>query len=58
MVSDRLKDACMMQVSADTLAVLGENDRAQRMQQMAERVLATYGGNERHNADNGNRIER
>jgi hypothetical protein len=58
MVSDRLEDACMMQVAADTLAVLGENERAQQMQQMAERVLATYGGNERHNADNGNRIER
>lgn len=57
-VSDALKDASLMQVAADTLSVLGEEEKSQKMQQMAERVLATYGGNERRYADNGNRIER
>ena len=58
MVSDRLKDSCLMQVASDALAVLGETDGAQRMKQMAERALVTYGGMERHNSDNGNRIEK
>jgi hypothetical protein len=58
LVSDRVKDACLMQVAADSLTVLGESERAQQMQQMAERTLMTYGGMERHNADNGNRIEK
>jgi hypothetical protein len=57
-VSDRLKDSGMMQIAADTLAVLGENERAQQMQAMALQAINTYGGMERHFADNGNRIER
>lgn len=58
MVSDRLRDASLMQVAADALAVLGENERARLMQQMAERAMTTYSGSERDKADNGNRIER
>lgn len=57
-VCDRVKDSSLCQVAADALAVLGEAERAQQMQQMAERALATYGGIERHMPDNGNRIER
>lgn len=57
-VSDRLKDSSLMQIAADTLAVLGENERAQQMQAMALQAINTYGGMERHFADNGNRIER
>ena len=57
-VSDRLKDSSLMQIAADTLAVLGENERAQQMQAMALQAINTYGGMERNFADNGNRIER
>lgn len=57
-VCDRLKDASMMQIAADTLVVLGETERAQMMAAMAERVLNTYGGMERHYPDNGNRVEK
>lgn len=57
-VSDRLKDSCLMQIAADTLVVLGESERAQQMQALATKAIDTYGGMERHYADNGNRIER
>lgn len=57
-VSSKLKDACLMQAAADTLTILGETERSQAMQRMADRILVTYGGNERHYADNGNRIEK
>lgn len=57
-VADRLKDASLMQVAADTLTVLGETDRAQTMRLMALQPLNTYGGTERNFADNGNRIEK
>ncbi len=57
-VSDRLVDACLMQIAADTLMVLGEAERAQMMAAKAVEPLNTYGGIERHYSDIGNRVER
>lgn len=55
-VSDRLVDACLMQIAADTLMVLGETERAQMMAAKAVEPLNTYGGMERHYSDIGNRV--
>lgn len=57
-IADHLKDASLMQVTADTLVVLGETERAQQMQALAMQANNTYGGMERNFADNGQRIER
>ena len=57
-ISDKLQDACLAQIASDTFTALGDTDKAQVMAAMAIRPINTFGGEERHYSDNGNRIER
>lgn len=57
-ISGMIQDACLAQIASDTFTALGETDKAQMMAAMAMRPINTFGGEERHYADNGNRVER